>query len=373
MVYTIIIFILVLSVLVFVHEFGHFWVARKCGVKAEEFGIGFPPRLFGVYKNKKGEWKTFWGRKEITDAIDTIYSINWIPLGGFVKIKGENGENENDNDSFSAKSAGKRSLILSAGVFMNIVAAMVFISIGYMIGFPGNISGLSDKANLKDFKVQVMEVIPDSPAERAELHVGDAIFQVNGVEVNSEETLQNEIAKFPGEEVDLVVIRQNETLNISLVTDNVEGEGMAGIAIVGTGVISYPWYQAIWEGIKTTLIFLWAIVVGFIGLIKSLVTAAPINAEVAGPIGIADLTGRFARMGFTYLLQFSALLSLNLAVLNILPFPALDGGRLLFILIEKIKGKPVKRDMEAAIHNLGFLLLMILVLFVTFKDVVRFF
>ncbi len=373
MFYTIIIFVLVLSVLVFVHEFGHFWVARKCGVKAEEFGIGFPPRLFGVYKNKKGKWKIFWGRKEINDAIDTIYSINWIPLGGFVKIKGENGENENDVDSFGSKSTGKRALILSAGVFMNIITAIIFISIGYMIGFPGNISNLPDKAEVRDFKVQVMEVLVDSPAEKAELQVGDVVFKVNEVEIRDEATLQNEIAKFPGEEIALTIFRQDEKLNVSLTPDDIEGKGRAGVAIVGTGVISYPWYQAIWEGIRTTFFFLWAIIVGFFNLIKNLLTFAPINAEVAGPIGIADLTGRFARMGFVYLLQFSALLSLNLAVLNILPFPALDGGRLLFLLLEKIKGKPVKREVEAAVHNLGFLLLMILVLFITFKDIVRFF
>ncbi|NCD01136.1 RIP metalloprotease RseP [bacterium] len=373
MFYTIIIFILVLSVLVFAHEFGHFWVARKSGVKAEEFGIGFPPRLFGVYKSKGGKWKTFWGRKEINDAIDTIYSVNWIPLGGFVKIKGENGENKDDKDSFSSKPAGIRALILSAGVLMNILIAMVFISVGYMIGFPGNINGLPEAAKVSDYKVQVMEVIPDSPAEEAELQVGDVVSKVNNVDIVSEEDLQNEIAKFPGKEVNLTVFRQNEMLNVLLTPDDIEGEGRMGVAIVATGVISYPWYQAIWEGIRTTLFFLWAIIIGFISLIKNLIISAPINAEVAGPIGIADLTGRFARMGFVYLLQFSALLSLNLAVLNILPFPALDGGRLIFVIIEKIKGKPVKKEVEAAIHNLGFLLLMVLVLFVTFKDVARFF
>ncbi len=151
------------------------------------------------------------------------------------------------------------------------------------------------------------------------------------------------------------------------------GNGSLGVAILSTGLVKYPWYQAIWEGLKVSMLLLWAIIVAFFELIRNLIISQPIDAEIAGPVGIADLTGQFARMGFTYLLQFTALLSLNLAVLNILPFPALDGGRLVFLAIEKIKGSPVKQDIELAIHNLGFIALMMLVLVVTFKDIARFF
>lgn len=374
MAFTIIIFLLVLGVLVFVHELGHFLVARKNGVKAEEFGFGFPPRIWGVYKNKEDKWKQVRGKKEVRDAKSTIYSFNWIPLGGFVKIKGESGQNKDDKDSFAHKPVWRRALILVAGVVMNVILAGVLISIGYMIGFPDSTANLPKSAQVSGQQVQIVQIMPDSAAESADIKAGDVVVSVDGESIDSEIELQELIRASANEEVDLVLKRQDENINLTVspdVKDN--GEGNLGVAIVSSGIVKYPFFQAIWQGFKVAFLLLGAIFVAFFELIKNLFVGAPISAEIAGPIGIADMTGNYARMGFSYLLQFTALLSLNLAVINILPFPALDGGRILFLVIEKIKGSPVKQEVENVIHNLGFILLMLLVLLVTFKDVSRLF
>ena len=374
MIFTIIIFLLVLGLLVFVHELGHFLVARKNGVKAEEFGFGFPPRILGVYKNKEDKWKQVRGAKEVKDAKSTIYSFNWIPLGGFVKIKGESGQNKEDKDSFAHKPVWRRALILVAGVVMNIMLAGVLISVGYMIGFPDSTANLPKSAQVSGQQVQIVQIMPDSAAESADIKAGDVVVSVDGESIDSEIELQELIRARANEEVDLVLKRQDKTMNLTVspdVKDN--GQGSLGVAIVSSGIVKYPFFQSIWQGFKVAFLLLGAIFVAFFELIKNLFVGAPISAEIAGPIGIADMTGNYARMGFSYLLQFTALLSLNLAVINILPFPALDGGRILFLVIEKIKGSPVKQEVENVIHNLGFILLMLLVLLVTFKDVSRLF
>ncbi|MDD3711356.1 MAG: RIP metalloprotease RseP [Patescibacteria group bacterium] len=374
---TIIIFLVVLSLLVFVHEFGHFFAARRLGVRAEEFGFGFPPRLWGMYKNKEGKWKRVWGRKEITDSQDTVYSINAIPLGGFVKIKGENGDGKEDKDSFVSKKPWRRAIILSAGVFMNIVLASVLISIGLMIGFPQSINKdvLPKSAKISNEKVQVVQIVPDSPAVEAGLEPADVLLSINGEAVLDANDVEKIINSSDKEELTVIVSRFGEIRETSLIPKLLEEENrkIIGVAISQTAIVQYPWYSAIWEGLKMTGQLLWAIIYAFYEIIRNLIISQPINAEVAGPIGIAELTGQMARMGIIYLIQFTALLSLNLAIINFLPFPALDGGRLIFLLIEKIKGRPVKKEVEAVFHNLGFMLLMVLVLWVTIKDVVRLF
>lgn len=374
---TIIVFLAVLSLLVFAHELGHFFTARKLGVRAEEFGFGFPPRVFGIYKNKEGKWKKVWGKKEITDSRDTIYSINAIPLGGFVKIKGENGGDGADSDSFSAKKPWRRAIILSAGVFMNVVLAAVLISIGFMIGFPQSIDrdNLPKSIQISDEKIQVVQVVAESPAAKAGILPSDVLLSINGQDIKNTEDVYEFVNNTSADKVNLTISRLNEIQVVEIVPELApeKDRKIIGVAISQVGVIRYPWYGAIWEGIKTTGNLLWAIVYAFYEVIRNLVVGQPINAEVAGPIGIADLTGQMARMGIIYLLQFTALLSLNLAIINILPFPALDGGRLLFLLIEKIKGKPVKKEVEAAFHNIGFMLLMALVAWVTLKDIIKLF
>jgi len=372
---TIIIFLVVLSLLVFVHELGHFVSARKLGVKSEEFGFGFPPRVFGFYKANNGKWKKVWGNKKVEDSVDTIYSINAIPLGGFVKIKGQDGDEKQDSDSFASKKTWKRAIILSSGVMMNVVLAAVLISIGLMIGFPQAIdkNNLPKSIKISDEKIQVTQVLADYPAFEVGIKASDVILSINNQEVKSEEDVQKYIAE-SDKSIALKISRNNEIQELNI-TPKIEegGKKIIGIGFSQTAVIKYPWYQAIWEGIKMTGYLLWAIIFSLYEIVRNLIVGQSVAVEVAGPIGIADLTGQMARMGLVYLIQFTALLSLNLAIINILPFPALDGGRLLFLLIEKIKGKPVKQTVEAVFHNLGFILLMALVAWVTLKDIIKLF
>jgi len=359
---------------VFVHEWGHFFVARKLGVKSEEFGFGFPPRIIGVYKNKKGKWSMAKGKKKVEDAQDTVYSLNWIPLGGFVKIKGEDGENEKDKDSFAGKKAWKRAAILSAGVSMNLVLAAVLLSVGLMLGLPQAATGdFESGTQVSDQKVTVLKVFPETPAKEAEIKMGDVILGINGQELNSSEQVNQFIKDKKGEKLTYKIKRGEEVLHKKITPETIEknGETGIGIAITNTAIVKYPWYRAVWKGVKETVILTGAIIVALVGLVKDLIMGQSVAAEVGGPVRIAALTGQFANLGFAYLLQFTALLSINLAIINFLPIPALDGGRVLFLIIEKIKGSPVKKEVEALIHNLSFILLIILILIITFNDIVN--
>jgi len=369
---TVISFLAVLSVIVFVHELGHYGVARKIGVRAKEFGFGMPPRLIGWYKNKEGGWKNVKGGKEVDDAADTIWSINWLPLGGFVQL-GEDDESSDDPDHFINKKIWQKSAVLAAGVTMNVLLAMVLISIGFMIGLPQDLDNIGSRAKVSDRKIQVIQVIPDSPAENAEIEVGDVILSVNGVSFEKHADLLAFLDQHVDEELVYKIKRKGDIIEKKITPESRDDTGRAGIgvAIAETGVVKYPWYLSLFEGIKTTIFLTWAIFVAFFEMIKGLIVGNGMSAEVAGPVGIAVLTGEVARMGFVYLLQFTALLSINLAIINALPFPALDGGRLLFLAIEKIKGSPVKREVEGIIHYIGFALLMTLIVFVTFKDVTK--
>lgn len=370
--YTLIVFIIVLSILVFVHELGHFWTAKKFGLNPKEFGFGFPPRIWGIYKDKEGKWKKVRGNKEVTDNSDTVYSINWIPLGGFVNI-GEDEDSSEDPNHFVNQKPWKRVVILSAGVTMNVFLAAVLLSIGLMIGLPQSTENISSKAKVSDKKVQVIEVLENSSASESGFKVGDVVLSLNNQEVHSDEELKQLTINSDNKELIYSIKRGDEIIELKADKEvlNSEGDQGIGIGILNTGIVKYPWYLAIWEGLKTTLSLLWLIILAFISLFRDLFLGHGISADLGGPVYIAKATGDVARMGLVYLMQFTALLSINLAVINFLPFPALDGGRVLFIIIEKLKGKPVKREVETAMHYIGFILLMILVLVVTFRDVLR--
>lgn len=383
---TIVIFLLVLSLLVLVHELGHFLTARRCGVRAEEFGLGFPPRALGFYKSRSGHWRFVFGDKSIEKlenlenekmrpaAQSTVYSLNWLPLGGFVKIKGENGEGRDEKDSFSSKSIWRRALILSAGVIMNMVLAWFLFSVGYIFGLPQSTDSLGANAKISNIEVIVMQVLNESPAAVAGLKEGDAILRINNVELRSEKNLQDAVAQNANQETDLVIKRDNQELKVKVTPLSKDGEkATIGVAIYSSGLVSYPFFSAFWEGIKTTGWVTGQIFIAFYDLIKQIFAGQNVSGQFAGPVGIAGITGQAARLGFTYLLQFMALLSINLAVINILPLPALDGGRILFLIIEKFKGAPVKREIENIIHNVGFILLIALVIFITYKDVIKLF
>lgn len=377
MIVTAIIFFVLLSVLVLVHEFGHFITARRFGVGAEEFGLGFPPRLFGWYRNTQGKGVFFWGNREVTDAPKTVYSFNLIPIGGFVRIKGESGEDPNDPTSFANKSLGKRAIILSAGVLMNVILAAIIISGGLIAGLPQTIDdgAIPSGAQVSERRIQIMQVLPGSAAEKAGLRTGDAIASIEGKTFEKYADIQSFVGDKAGKELSYRIDRGSEEMTKKIIPEKLADSNRAGIgiSIAETGVVSYPWYRAIFEGIKLTGLLIWSIIAGLAMLIVRLFSGQSVGADVVGPVGIAALTGQMADLGFAYLAQFAALLSLHLAVINFVPFPALDGGRVLFLLIEKIKGSPVKQRTEAIIHNLGFFILIALIILVTFKDILKLF
>lgn len=332
---------------------GHFMAAKKNGVAVEEFGFGYPPRIFGI---KKG---------------DTIYSINWIPIGGFVKIKGESGENKNDKNSFASKAIWKRATILASGVGMNLALAAVLLAIGFYIGLPTIISDdMAAQNNVKGYKIQIMSILEESPAASADLQIGDTVKSINSQEFKQIAGLQEYNQDKAGQTITLTTLRGKKevTQEITLIA-NESGEGIMGISLVETGIISYPWYQALWMGLKSTVLLVGQIIIAFYEIIRNLIVSQEVGAEVGGPVRIAVLTGQVTQMGFIYILQFTALLSINLAIINFLPFPALDGGRLLFLMIEKIRRRPVDQKIENLVHNIGFGLLILLMFVITFRDI----
>ena len=356
---TIILFIILLSLLVFVHEFGHFIVARKTGMKVEEFGFGFPPRLFGI---KKG---------------DTLYSINWIPLGGFVRVKGEAGDKKDESDSFSSKSAWKRFLVLIAGVAMNMILAAVLLMVGFGMGIPSVVDEhVPAYVTVKDQAVRIVSVLPGSPASAADIQMGDTLISIDEQTFLSASAAREYIAQKNGDPVSLTLKRADELLVKTVESaylEEAQQEGI-GVGLVETALISYPWYRAIGQGIMATGALTWEILSAFGQILKNLVLTQEAGMELSGPVGIAVMTGQVAALGISYLLQFAAILSINLAIINILPFPALDGGRILFVIIEKLRrGKPVNQKIETIVHNLGFIFLMSLVVLVTYQDIVKFF
>jgi regulator of sigma E protease len=374
---TLIIFIVVLSVIVFIHEMGHFYSAIKFGVKVDEFGLGLPPRIFGIQKID-GKFKFVWGKKPIKEGGPTIYSLNWFPIGGFVKIKGEGGEEAEALDSFASKSIWKRMIIISAGVIMNIVLTIFLLIIGFTLGMPAVVDEDTTSGAIVSAKnIQIIELVESGQAKSAGLEVGDIIVSMNGDDFSGISELNEYLIANEGHELEVILDRRGKEVTKDVlvgkyIADNGEEVTGLGIGLIETAIVRYPWYLAIWKGITATFVWLVTIVVAFASIIKNLIVGAPTGVEVAGPVGIAVLTGQAAKLGFVYLLQFTALLSLNLAIINIMPFPALDGGRLLFLIIEKVRGKAVKQEWENVIHNVGFLILMGLVLLVTFGDVVKY-
>lgn len=355
---TLLIFVAVLSVLVLVHELGHFLVALKMGMDVEEFGIGFPPRAYSIERG------------------GITYSFNWVPLGGFVKIKGESGQYKDEPDSFAAKPMWQRFSVLVAGVVMNFVLAAVIFSIGYMIGMPGSVNGQTpDYAHVEDASVQIVSVVPGSPADQAELPAGSTLVSVDGREMESAERAREYIGQSGEDGVRLQVLTADgEERQFALTPaelEQVDGKGV-GIALVKTGIVSFPPHMAVVQGVSTTGTLTWEVTKAFGRVVRNLVVGDDIGVDLSGPVGIAVMTGEAADMGFVYLMQFTAILSINLAVINILPFPALDGGRVVFLAIEAVRGKPADEKLEALVHNSGFALLMLLVILVTYRDLVRF-
>ncbi|MBC8248831.1 MAG: RIP metalloprotease RseP [Anaerolineales bacterium] len=341
---TIIAFLLVLSLLVFVHELGHFTVAKLTGIKVEEFGFGYPPRLLTIARRG-----------------DTEYTINAIPFGGFVRMLGE--DDPSHPDSFAAKSKLTRTGALLAGPMMNVVLAfLLFIGIG-LIGF-----------DIPAGSVAIVGVVPGSPAAEADLQEGDTILSIDGLTVRNTYELSRYTKERLGEEVTLSIKRGERTLAIQLTPrrEPPANEGPMGVIIqtvdvVGTDKLRYPFWEAIPMAARMTRDVIMAIFSGVASMIQGVI--AP---DIRGPVGIAAVTGEIAKSGLVALTQFTAFLSIQLAILNLLPFPGLDGGRLAFIALEALRrGKRVAPEKEGLIHLVGLVILMGLLLIVSYQDVVR--
>jgi len=374
-----------------VHEFGHFITARKSGMKVYEFGLGFPPRAFGIYKDPKtGKWvfvrgkgksslkETIGGDGTQEEFPNTLYSVNWLPLGGFVKIKGENGENPNDPDSFGYHKAWKRFIVIVAGVTMNVLLAGLLLGIGFMIGLPTDVSdGIDVKAVVENPMLIVQQVSDGSPAGEAGIKFGDKILSINGEEIKSTDELVSYVKESGEVEMNILVNREDEEMEFkatpALLDNHDDGIYRLGIISADVAIVRFPWYIALYKGFVAGFVGFVTVFGLFLVLIKNLIMGQGLAYDVSGPVGIASVIGASARMGMNYLISTAAMLSITLAVINILPIPALDGGRALFIIVEKIIRRPVPIKYEQLAHTIGFVLLMILVVVVTVKDIFKLF
>ena len=356
MIWTILLFFVVLSVLVIAHEWGHYAAAKKIGADVEEFGLGFPPRIF-TWKGKDG----------------MIWSFNAIPIGGFVKIRGESGQDRSGPGSFAIKSIFQRLFVLAAGVIMNLVLAAALFSVGFLVGIPAiTEGGVSNAAIVQNEAIRVAEILSGSAGDEAGLQLGDTLVSIDGQEFETSQQARDAlVAQDQDQTFQVTVLRDDEMLELTANPKMEEGydREILGIALLETGTVRYPVHLAPLKGVETTYIYTRDISVAFYQIIKNLIVGEDPGVELSGPVGIAVMTGEVASMGFVYLLQFSAILSINLAIINILPFPALDGGRIFFVMIEAVRRKPTSPEFEAVVHNLGFVVLMLLVIFVTYKDI----
>ncbi|MBI2617852.1 site-2 protease family protein [Candidatus Kaiserbacteria bacterium] len=364
---SILIFLAVLLVLIIVHEFGHFIVAKRAGIRVDEFGIGFPPKLFGI---KKGE---------------TEYTLNALPFGGFVRIFGENPDDPllqgPDSDrALVRKPKLVQAAVLFAGVFFNVLLAWILFSGTLMTGTPA-VAGEHEKY-ISNEKLLVTHVLPDTPASRTELRAGDAILSLSSggssIQPESPEEASAFIRAHHGESILLAFERDGVMFaaplipETGLIEESPETPAI-GIGMGRVGELRLPFHLALLEGGEQTLSMLYRITLG-IGtfLFDALLLQADLST-VAGPVGIVGLVGNASALGIVALLNFTAIISLNLAVINLIPFPALDGGRLLFLCIEALKGSPIKPKVAAAWNTAGFALLVLLMLVVTYSDILRLF
>lgn len=365
---SIVIFFIILLILVLVHEFGHFFTAKKFGIRVDEFGFGFPPKLFG---RKYGE---------------TEYTLNLLPLGGFVKIFGEDPNEENINGldasrSFVNKPKYQQAIVLFAGVFANFLLAWLFYSVGFMSGFPTSVGAEPAGSKLSDVHTVIVSIVPKSPAEVAGLKVGDKIFSIRNNKYSpsstSQETIKSLVVESNNKEVEIAYIRgKSSEINLAKVTPKMnvlDGKVEIGISMDQIGIAKLPVFRAFWEGMKVSLFKTKNTVLGLYALIKEGIMGKGSFASITGPVGMVGIVGDAYKFGFGYLLSFSAFISINLAVINLIPFPALDGGRLFFLLIEKVKGSRMNPKVVNMANMIGFGILLFFMLVVTYHDVIKLF
>lgn len=326
-----------------------------------EFGLGFPPKLWGKIKG------------------ETEYSINAIPFGGFVRIFGENSESEafegpDAPRAFVAQKRHIQALILVAGVTCNFLFAWMLFSIGYMAGFPASVSG--GDARISDARLIVTDVSEKMPAALVGVEAGEEIRAIRDgateIKPKTPEDVKIFIESRVGKTLEFVLVKNDEIVLKKIVPVEVKGFGRVGIAMDSVGILKLGFFSAIFEGSKHTLNLIKDVTVSLLGFIRDIFTFNADFSQVTGPIGIASFVGKAQDLGWRYLLSFSAFISVNLGVLNLLPFPALDGGRLLFVGIEAIRRKALPRTFSERANQIGFIILLGLMLAVTLKDILKF-
>ncbi len=366
------IFLLFFNLIILGHEFGHFFAAKKSKVKVEEFGLGFPPRIIGVYK-ENSKFKFVIGPKEVKTN-STIYSLNLLPFGGFNRIFGEDSSIK-EKGSLSAAKFYQRVLIISAGVLMNVLIAWFAFAGAYMAGKPVSLVGGGGE-DLKDVKVQIIDIAPHSPASKV-LEIGDNILamKIAGSEswqqIKTTKDLLEFVKNYQGKNFDLKIERQGKVIikNVGSRKNPPQGQGAIGIALADVGFKKLGFFSSLWQAAKD-LYQMTVFMIVFLGrLLKHLVLTGRTIGEIGGPVKIVVFGSQMAKLSFGYLIYFIGMLSLNLAIINFLPFPALDGGRIILLFVEKIRKKPIPEKIEKAINGFGFAMLLLLMVLVTIKDV----
>ena len=354
---TILVFAALLMALVLAHELGHFITARKAGCRVEEFAFGFPPRIFSF--TRKG----------------TRFCFNALPIGGYVKIEGEDMDEEKPGPtSFGSKSAAWRIMILSSGVLMNVLLAVLLLGIQAGVGVPTAVT--NENADIvNNIKTYIVDVDDGSPANSVGLQALDRIVGIGEEKNPNIDTVQQIVSRREGNELSIEVEREGAHVFLNIVprVDPPEGEGALGVVLQEVGLERVVWWKTPAAGAERTWNMLTAILAQFGIILKRLVTEGTTGGVLTGPVGIAIYTNEATSLGLSYVLDFAALISLNLAIINILPFPALDGGRILFVMLELVFRRRVPAKIEQATHMTGFVLLIALLIFITFKDLGRFF
>ncbi len=368
MIFALVIFILIFSFLILSHEFGHFIIAKKSGVRVEEFGLGYPPRMFG---KKIGE---------------TTYSINWIPFGGFVSLYGENPKerDEEDERNFASKSPLTKAGILSAGVIINFLTAVIIFY--FLLVFSGF---QTSQTQLFDYQFPfgqqtnhpiVSQVATDSPAASFGIKPYDLVISANNEEMHEVDEFISFIDENKGEEVTLVLenlhTEKKKTVEVTPRVNPPEGEGSLGVRLSKVSQLSYKsGSEKAFSGFLHSL-NLGHFTLSTLGrLIKTSFVqrdVGPVSKSVAGPVGILALTKLTAAQGFWPLLKLMGMLALALSLINILPIPGADGGRLVFVLYEAIARKKAPPKLEKAVNIAGFYFLVLLLFLITFKDIFQF-
>lgn len=363
---SIIIFILILGILVFVHELGHFLFAKLFKVRVDEFGFGYPPKALTL-----GKWK------------ETNITLNWIPFGGFVRLFGESPEEEiSETDKKRAlnyKPRWQQFIVMFGGILFNIIFGWMLLSTSYMVGMDVSVANAPAGYQFNDTQLTVTSVLADSPAHEAGLRAGDEIKEY-GTDDESIIVVDENTESFSAfinnagiqeEEVYIVVIRNDRVESFEMVPElgHIQDTFAIGIGLDRVGKLELPFFKAIELGLINTFAFIGAITLGFVDLITGNISLD----AVSGPVGIVSQVGEASTFGLSYLIGFTALLSFNLAVLNAFPFPALDGGKILIVIIESVIRRPLPPGVIVWINGIGFLLLIGIMILVTIKDVINLF